>query len=81
MIRRKMRCKSPEYYVHVRSLVHLFQFLSLTFITDDGFEHEKIKQFPLFYRKRQASVFIAFERLDFHQAINHSTIEAFSCKR
>ena len=79
-IERKTRCGSPEYYVFDLKYIH-FSFLRLSFITDNGFEHEKIKQFTLFYRKQQASLFIPFEQLNFHQAINHSTIEAFSCKR
>ena len=41
----------------------------------------QIQRNPLcFYRKRQAKVFIAFERLDFHSKINHNKIGASLCK-
>ena len=63
----------------VPSSSHVFQFL--TFTAYGGFQHANKKKFSLFYRKRQAKVFIIFERLDFHPKISHSTIGASSCKR
>ena len=36
-----------------------------TFLTNDGFEHPKMKHLAVFNRKRQASMFIPFRKLGF----------------
>ena len=43
-----------------------FGFLYLTNITNDGFEHGKMKQSTLFYRERQPLVILFLDRLSFH---------------
>ena len=53
----------------------------ITYITNDGFEHAKVKQFILFYRERQPLVFICFDRLNFHYEIDQSTSEPLALER
>ena len=54
-----------------------------TFLTNDGFEHPKMKHLTLFNGKRQALVFILLEQLDSHHEINEieSTAKASVSKQ